>query len=191
MKKIIRFIPLGIGIGALFLYIYSRFSFKYIGNAAMMASILYNMRIYLYITIISFSAYMLIYLYEFLTRDKNSVKEEVKEEIKEEIVQNTSNEIVKEQIDDLVEEQVDMVLERKYKYCNRCNSLIDIDSKYCKTCGKEQIKNVFASIIRKIINFIEILILFILVIISVLLVFDYKEKTDPKFESPIKFNLTK
>ena len=187
MKKIIRFIPLAIGFGALFLYIYSRFSFKYIGNAAMMASILYNMRIYLYITIISFAAYMLIYLYEFLTRDKNSVKEEIKEEI----VQNTSNEIVKEQIDDLVEEQVDMVLERKYKYCNRCNSLIDIDSKYCKTCGKEQIKNVFVSIIRKIINFIEILILFILVIISVLLVFDYKEKTDPKFESPIKFNLTK
>lgn len=186
MKKIIRFIPLAIGIGALFLYIYSRFSFKYISNTAMMASILYNMRIYLYITIISFLAYAFIYLFEFLTRDKNKVKEEIKEEV---IQKEDTN--LTEQIDDVVEEQVDMVLERKYKYCNRCNSLIDIDSKYCKTCGKEQIKNKFISIIRKIINFIEILILFILVIISVLLVFDYKEKTDPKFESPIKFNLTK
>lgn len=188
MKKIIRFIPLAIGIGALFLYIYSRFSFKYISNTAMMTSILYNMRIYLYITIISFLAYAFIYIFEFLTRDKNNVKEEIKEEIIEEVIQKEGNNLT---IDDVVEEQVDMVLERKYKYCNRCNSLIDIDSKYCKTCGKEQIKNVFASIIRKIINFIEILILFILVVISVLLVFDYKEKTDPNFESPIKFNLTK
>ena len=187
MKKILRFIPLGIGIGALFLYIYSRFSFKYISNTAMMASILYNMRIYLYITIISFLAYAFIYLFEFLTRDKNKVKEEIVEEV----IQKEDTNLTEEQIDDVVEEQVDMVLEKKYKYCNRCNSLIDIDSKYCKTCGKEQIKNVFVSIIRKIINFIEILILFILVIISVLLVFDYKEKTDPKFESPIKFNLTK
>ncbi len=189
MKKIIRFIPLAIGFGALFLYIYSRFTFKYIGNTAMMASILYNMRIYLYITIIAFLAYAFIYLFEFLTRDKNKIKDS-KEDIIEESY-NIEDVVIDEKLEDKIEDQVDMVLERKYKYCNRCNSLIDIDSKYCKTCGKEQIKNKFISIIKKIINFIEILILFILVVISVLLVFDYKEKTDPKFESPIKFNLTK
>ena len=186
MKKIIRFIPLAIGIGALFLYIYSRFSFKYISNTAMMASILYNMRIYLYITIISFLAYAFIYLFEFLTRNKDVIKEEIIEED-----YNIEDVVLDEALEEKIEDQVDMVLERKYKYCNRCNSLIDLDSKYCKTCGKEQIKNAFMSIIKKIINIIEILILFILVVISVLLVFDYKEKTDPNFESPIKFNLTK
>ena len=66
MKKLLRFIPLGIGISALILYIFNVVNYRIINNAATMLQILTGLRTYLYISIGGFLIYFFIRVIEFM-----------------------------------------------------------------------------------------------------------------------------
>ena len=57
MKKLLTFIPLGVGISAAIIYVFNVISFRAINNTVAMGQILANLRIYLYISIIAFIVY--------------------------------------------------------------------------------------------------------------------------------------
>ena len=59
MKKILTFIPLGVGISAAIIYILNIINFRIINNSTSMLKILYNLRIYLYVSIFGFIIYFL------------------------------------------------------------------------------------------------------------------------------------
>ena len=60
MKKILTFIPLGVGISAAIIYILNIINFRIINNSTSMLKILYNLRIYLYVSIFGFIIYFFI-----------------------------------------------------------------------------------------------------------------------------------
>lgn len=62
MKKILTFIPLGIGISATIIYIINILRFRVIGSGATMMQILASLKIYLYVAIGGFAGYFFIRL---------------------------------------------------------------------------------------------------------------------------------
>ena len=60
MRKILTFIPLGIGISAMIIYLLNVFNYRIINNPIAMSQILYNLRVYLYISIGGFILYFII-----------------------------------------------------------------------------------------------------------------------------------
>ncbi len=60
MKRLLTFIPLGIGISAAIIYIFNVVQFRVINNSATLLQILSNLKIYLYISIAGFLTYFLI-----------------------------------------------------------------------------------------------------------------------------------
>lgn len=60
MKKILTFIPLGIGISATIIYVINIIRFRVINNAATLMQILSNLKIYLYVAIGGFITYFFI-----------------------------------------------------------------------------------------------------------------------------------
>src|SRR5690625_1045184 len=75
MKKILTFIPLGVGISAAIIYIFNVIEFRVINNSATLLQILSNLKIYLYISIIGFVLYFLIKILAILQRKKSKVEE--------------------------------------------------------------------------------------------------------------------
>lgn len=81
MKKLLSFIPLGIGISALIIYIFNVISFRVINNGATNLQILSNLKIYLYVAIAGFIIYFIIKILEVLSNKKGSkLSEEEKED---------------------------------------------------------------------------------------------------------------
>lgn len=81
MKKLLSFIPLGIGISALIIYIFNVISFRVINNGATNLQILSNLKIYLYLAIAGFIIYFIIKILEVLSNKKGSkLSEEEKED---------------------------------------------------------------------------------------------------------------
>lgn len=60
MKRILTFIPLGVGISATIIYLFNVISFRIINNSATLMQILSNLKIYLYIAIAGYISYFLI-----------------------------------------------------------------------------------------------------------------------------------
>lgn len=82
MKKILTFIPLGIGISAAIIYIFNVIEFRVINNSATLLQILSNLKIYLYISIAGFVFYFLIKILSLLqNRKSNLAKENVSQNI--------------------------------------------------------------------------------------------------------------
>lgn len=75
MKKILTFIPLGVGISAAIIYIFNVIEFRVINNSATLLQILSNLKIYLYISIIGFVLYFSIKILAILQRKKSKVEE--------------------------------------------------------------------------------------------------------------------
>lgn len=193
MKKTLTFIPLAIGIGALFLYIYNIICFKVISDTTLLSNYLYTIRIYLIVAIIAFIVYFMIKLIEVLSQRKVVVKEKIVYKEKEPVI-DSNDEIVKEQVRLLSEEKVveKEVIKEELIYCNSCGALISKGDTYCHSCGRTQ--TIFRrkrSLLRIIINIIEIIIMLLLIYFLIVNLFDYKEKTDPNFESPFKTTWTK
>ena len=69
MKKLLKFIPLGIGISALILYIFNIVNYRIINNAATMIQILTGLKTYLYISIGGFIIYFCIKIINLLIID--------------------------------------------------------------------------------------------------------------------------
>ncbi len=79
MKKILTFIPLGIGISAAIIYIFNVIEFRVINNSATLLQILSNLKIYLYVAIIGFVLYFLIKILTTLGDRKEKTVSSVKE----------------------------------------------------------------------------------------------------------------
>ena len=80
MKKILTFIPLGVGISAAIIYIFNVIQFRVINNSITLLQILSNLKIYLYVSIAGFILYFLIRIIDVLSTRKENLKEEVNEE---------------------------------------------------------------------------------------------------------------
>ena len=77
MKKILTFIPLGVGISAAIIYIFNVIQFRVINNSITLLQILSNLKIYLYVSIAGFILYFLIRIIDILSVKKENLKEEV------------------------------------------------------------------------------------------------------------------
>ena len=112
-------------------------------------------------------------------------KYDKKNDVKDEILKN--NEAKPRNI---LEDSEDVNI--KTTYCMNCGQLISNDDLYCKRCGSIQNKSIKTnSLFKKIINVLEIVILILVLYFLINMLFDYKEKSDPNFKSPLKINVTK
>lgn len=178
MKKIITFIPLGISISAIILYILNMLNFEYINNSAVLFQMITNLKIYLYIAIGFFILHLLIKYV--LLREKN-MPEKNEEEIEEE--------------QSLIEEPkviVKEILIVGNKACEKCGEKIFDKDIFCKKCGAKQNKvKTPKSIMNKIVNILEIVVLILILYFGLNMLFEYKESIDSNFKSPFKISLTK
>ncbi len=244
MKKLLTFIPLGIGISSAIIYVFNVISFKAINNTIAMSNILYNLKAYLYISVAGFVLYGLIKLIFFINERNTSnniscdVADKKEEVIKED--ETEENKIEKESIEDNTIKNLNEVYTPNYdyvplykkedkvnndipayepfevednlnknnsvvktevkneekvsvfkKYCTNCGALIDGHDKYCGSCGydlyNQKKKN---TVLSNILNVLEIVILILIIYFSLNMLFSYKEKTDPNFESPFNIKMT-
>lgn len=211
MKKILTFIPLGIGISAFVIYVLNLVNFRVVNNSLATLQILSNLKIYLYISIAGFVVYFLMKILEYI-KFKNIVvvnREESNEEetiaVNEipnnkpiyepfEIENNIKEDIVNlNEKNYLLDETLDIpIINVKNKYCFNCGEELSLNAKFCTNCGiRQEEKRKGTTFIRKLINLIEIIILLLIIYFSLNMLFDYKEKTDPNFKSPFKVNMTK
>ncbi len=194
MKKLLRFIPLGIGISALILYIFNVVNYRIINNAATMLQILTGLRTYLYISIGGFLIYFFIRVIEFMNSKTYDEKTDAIVEEKP-IIKKEEKIIEKEKvpIKTVEKEVIKEVVLTGDKYCSNCGEKIFSSDTYCKRCGSYQLdkKSGKKPIIRNIINVIEIVVLILILYFMLNILFEYKEKKDPSFTSPFKVEITK
>lgn len=76
MKKILTFIPLGVGISAAIIYILNVIQFKMINNGTTLLQILMTLKIYLFISIGGFALYFFIKVLDSLTNKNNEEQED-------------------------------------------------------------------------------------------------------------------
>ena len=194
MRKMLCFIPLGVGISAALIYLFNAIQFKMIGNANTMLEALTKLRIYLYIAIIGFLIYFILKVIETVRFRKNISKEVVYDEAYEpfeEVRVNTSPIIAEEKpVEKIIIKEP--VYEETKKCCN-CKKQIPVYSKYCPKCGANQEENqkIISPFIKKLINVIEIVILILIIYFMLNMLFDFKEKQDPDFKSPFRVSVTK
>ena len=189
MKKILTFIPLGIGISAAILYIFSLLMYRLSGNTTNMLQVLSSVKIYLYISILGFVVYAILKVINYIkNKDK---KEELKAYEPLEFDKKEEPLPVKESV---VVPKISVKEEKDYsnKYCSYCGNLISKSNRYCNYCGKSQeFKSSINPVLRKLINVVEIIILLLIIYFLVNILFEYKEKTDPNFKSPFSVSMTK
>lgn len=194
MKKLLRFIPLGIGISALILYIFNVVNYRIINNAATMLQILTGLRTYLYISIGGFLIYFFIRVIEFM--NSKTYDEKTDAIVEEKPIIKKEEKIIEEEkvpIKTVEKEVIKEVVLTGDKYCSNCGEKIFSNDTYCKRCGSYQLdkKSGKKPIIRNIINVIEIVVLILILYFMLNILFEYKEKKDPSFTSPFKVEITK
>ncbi len=194
MKKLLRFIPLGIGISALILYIFNVVNYRIINNAATMLQILTGLRTYLYISIGGFLIYFFIRVIEFM--NSKTYDEKTDAIVEEKPIIKKEEKIIEEEkvpIKTVEKEVIKEVVLTGDKYCSNCGEKIFSSDTYCKRCGSYQLdkKSGKKPIIRNIINVIEIVVLILILYFMLNILFEYKEKKDPSFTSPFKVEITK
>ncbi len=194
MKKLLRFIPLGIGISALILYIFNVVNYRIINNAATMLRILTGLRTYLYISIGGFLIYFFIRVIEFM--NSKTYDEKTDAIVEEKPIIKKEEKIIEEEkvpIKTVEKEVIKEVVLTGDKYCSNCGEKIFSSDTYCKRCGSYQLdkKSGKKPIIRNIINVIEIVVLILILYFMLNILFEYKEKKDPSFTSPFKVEITK
>lgn len=194
MKKLLRFIPLGIGISALILYIFNVVNYRIINNAATMLQILTGLRTYLFISIGGFLIYFFIRVIEFM--NNKTYDEKTDAIVEEKPIIKKEEKIIEEEkvpIKTVEKEVIKEVVLTGDKYCSNCGEKIFSSDTYCRRCGSYQLdkKSGKKPIIRNIINVIEIVVLILILYFMLNILFEYKEKKDPSFTSPFKVEITK
>lgn len=212
LKKILTFVPLAVGIAAGILYIFNALSFRVVNNSYTMLQILSSLRIYLYVSIAGFVIYFFVRLILFFNYGQKTVliDDEDDEELVEIEYDNEGN-VVSEKVitkqepkkkietKTIVEPFVKTKTEIKEivvtgnKYCSNCGEKIFDTDAYCKRCGvyQKDKKSGFSPLIRTIIYVIKIVVLLLILYFLVNMMFEYKEKQDPNFKSPLKIEMTK
>ncbi|MEG2621062.1 MAG: hypothetical protein RSA10_03140 [Bacilli bacterium] len=176
MKNMLTFIPLGISISSAIIYLGNIIFYKLANNAIMLNQIILNLKIYLYISIISLVIYFLI---------------KILIELKDKNISKTANFVPKA----LVKQKKLSLFQNsefEFRKCDNCNAKILVDDNYCSVCGryqesKKQIKNK----LKTLINLLEIVILILMLYFLTALLFEYKESVDHNFKSPLKVEKTK
>lgn len=213
MKKTLTFIPLGIGISSAIIYILNIINFRIINDSISMFKILYNLRIYLYVSISGFIIYFFIRILSLINKKEKNIlsnnyesNEPYKENNKTKLDKNISNNtnlyipnydyvpLYKKEKEETNEEKVDNnELSVSECYCINCGKKILNTDNYCYNCGsfQDNSKKIVNPIIKNIINIIEIVILILVIYFSLNILFNYKEKIDNNFKSPFKVNMTK
>lgn len=168
MKKILTFIPLGVGISAAIIYILNIINFRIINNSTSMLKILYNLRIYLYVSIFGFIIYFFIRVLSLVNKKEktissNSVEQNISFKKDDSLLENNANTSTvnnsniyipnydyvplynKEKSNDYnnsskeeKEEIVDESAVKSSEYCIKCGSKILNTDKYCYNCGTFQ-----------------------------------------------------
>lgn len=190
MRKILTFIPLGIGISAMIIYLLNLFNYRIINNPIAMSQILYNLRIYLYISIGGFILYFIIKVILSFSINKDKAKEisetdyepfEIKEKVNLDVEEVKEKTMIKE------------IVLTGNKYCSCCGEKIFDTDAYCKNCGSYQKdkKSGINPLLKNIINIIEIVVLILILYFSIVMLFDYKESKDPNFKSPFNISMIK
>lgn len=253
MKKILTFIPLGVGISAAIIYILNIIQFKIINNGTALLQILMTLKVYLFISIGGFALYFFIKVLDSLS-NKNKVENEYfssneyepfennnsKDLSNENTLSNINNVNDFNNVDTLnsqnsvnnvnayvpnydyvpmyhAEEKQDNIKEIKLdkdidlgplynseennvdkednftsdRYCTFCGNKINAYDLYCSHCGNRQDKKKMSTLLKNIINVLEIVILLLIIYFSLNMLFDYKESHDPSFKSPFKVSMTK
>lgn len=209
MKKILTFIPLGVGISSAIIYVFNALQFKVINNSYTMLQILSSLRIYLYISIIGFLVYFIIRAILIRNEEEVIVTRKVVQSPKEEVVvtekvitkPKEEVKIVKEVKEDNVKivkvpevrTEIKEVIITGNKYCSDCGEKIFDTDNYCKNCGSYQKnkKSGKSKFIIKLIYVIKIVIMLLLIYFLLNMLFNYKEKIDPSFKSPLRIEITK
>lgn len=221
MKKILTFVPLGIGISAAIIYMFNVFWFRIINDSTTLIQILSNLKIYLYISIAGFLSYLFIKVLLVLN-NKNEYKEktivtndevecyepfEVKEQPKidnpntyvpnyDYVPRYNKSETIKKTKETVIlnEEKInDSDIINGNSYCYNCGEEIFSTDTYCFKCGavQKRTKHLVNPLLRKIISVLETIILILILYFSVNMLLDYKESKDPNFTSPFKIRMTK
>lgn len=168
MKKILTFIPLGVGISAAIIYILNIINFRIINNSTSMLKILYNLRIYLYVSIFGFIIYFFIRVLSLVNKKEktissNSVEQNISFKKDDSLLENNANTSTvnnsniyipnydyvplynKEKSNEYnnsnkkeKEEIVDESAVKSSEYCIKCGSKILNTDKYCYNCGTFQ-----------------------------------------------------
>lgn len=168
MKKILTFIPLGVGISAAIIYILNIINFRIINNSTSMLKILYNLRIYLYVSIFGFIIYFFIRVLSLVNKKEktissNSIEQNISFKKDDSLLENNANtstvnnsniyipnydyvplynkEKSNENNNSSKEEKEEIVDESAVKsseYCIKCGSKILNTDKYCYNCGTFQ-----------------------------------------------------
>ena len=184
LKRILRFLPLGLGISAAIIYIMNVIQFKAINNSVAMLQILIRLRTYLYISIFGFALYFIIRFIETM-KYKNNVVVETEEVSEESVVKVAPKPIVKTEIKE--------VIITGNKYCDNCGEKIFDTDNYCRRCGiyQKDKKSGKSSLFNKVIYILKIVILILILYFLVVMLFNFKEKQDPTFKSPFKIEVIK
>lgn len=193
MKKMLTFVPLGIGISAAIIYLINVFNYRVINNSLTMLQILSNLRIYLYISIGGFVSYFLIKVllsltYNNVSKESSTLKSYEPLEV-DSYKTNQTQEVVQVKEKPVIKQ----IVLTGNKYCSFCGEKIFDTDTYCKSCGSYQKdkKSGINPVLKKIINVLEIVILILVMYFLLNMLFEYKEKTDTSFKSPFKLQITK
>ncbi len=195
MKKMLTFVPLGIGISAAIIYLINVFNYRVINNSVTMLQILSNLRIYLYISIGGFVLYFLIKV--LLSLSLNNVSKEAITLKDYEPFEFDNYELNQKQevAQTKVKEKtvIKQIVLTGNKYCSCCGEKIFDTDTYCKSCGSYQKdkKSGISPVLKNVINVLEIVILILVLYFLLNMLFEYKEKTDTNFKSPFKLQITK
>lgn len=253
MKKILTFIPLGVGISAAIIYILNIIQFKIINNGTALLQILMTLKVYLFISIGGFALYFFIKVLDSLSNKNKVENEDFSSNEYEPFENNNSKDLSNENtlsninnVNDFnnvntfnsqnsvnnvnsyvpnydyvpmyhAEEKQDNIKEIKLdkdidlgplynseennvdkednftsdRYCTFCGNKINAYDLYCSHCGNRQDKKKMSTLLKNIINVLEIVILLLIIYFSLNMLFDYKESRDSSFKSPFKVSMTK
>ncbi len=167
--KNLIFLPLGISISSLVLYMYNIIYYK-LNKTPVTLEVQKVLKIYLFITILCAAIFIIAkLLYIYLSRRKNI---------------NIYN--MEEDFSDLEKK-----LTKEVVRCKKCNQIVDINDNYCKNCGNDLSIIIDKDKIKNIINVIEIVVLALILYLLIMFMFEYKSTIDSNFKIPIYFRLLK
>lgn len=104
------------------------------------------------------------------------------------------NKVIKEEKVTIQEsDDINKIVVNGDKYCQNCGEKIYETDNFCSNCGflQKKVHEKNNAILKAIINVLEIVILLLIIYFSLNMLFEYKEKLDPNFESPFRVGMTK
>lgn len=119
MKKLLTFLPLGIGISAAIIYVFNVIQFRVINNSATLFQILSNLKIYLYISIGGFICYFLVKVLVILNERNRIIG-----------IQSNNTEVNKTMIEDAYEPFENIVKEDSKESVNEVDKIDLYSSNY-------------------------------------------------------------